>query len=132
VVVVAGALGGGVLIGRQTADTTPVAVDTPPAGTKQVMVSDAATGATMAATVEPRAGWSWVTVNIAGLKAGAECQMFVTDKSGKTWSAGSWVVSEKAANEGSRFGGGVLVPLDQVRSVEIKTVQGQHVVTAAI
>jgi anti-sigma factor RsiW len=132
VIVVAGAVGGGVLIGRQTADNYPVAVDTPPAGTKQVMVSDASTGATMAATVEPRAGWTWVTVNIAGLKSGAECQMWVTDKSGKTWSAGSWVVSEKAANEGSRFGGGVVVPLDQVRSVEIKTVQGQHVVTAAI
>ena len=39
VVVVAGAIGGGVLIGRQTADTTPVAADTPPAGTKQVMVT---------------------------------------------------------------------------------------------
>lgn len=131
VVVVAGAIGGGVLIGRQTVDT-PVAVETTPAGSKQVMVTDASTGTTMAATVEPRAGWSWVTVNIAGLKAGAECQMFVTDKSGKTYVAGSWVVSEKAAQEGSRFGGGVLVPIGQVRSVEIKTVQGAHVVTASV
>ncbi|WP_246486467.1 hypothetical protein [Kribbella qitaiheensis] len=109
-----------------------MAVDTTPEGSKQVMVTDASTGTTMAATVEPRAGWSWITVNIAGLKAGAQCQMLVTDKSGKTYVAGSWVISEKAAREGSRFGGGVLVPIGQVRSVEIKTAQGQHVVTASV
>jgi anti-sigma factor RsiW len=132
VVVLVGAVGGGVLIGRQTTDNAPVATETIPAGSKQVMVSDASTGTTMAATVEPRAGWSWVTVTIAGLKAGAECQMFVTDKTGKSYVAGSWVVSPKAAQEGSRFGGGVLVPIDQVRSVEIRTIQGKHVVTAAV
>ena len=86
----------------------------------------------MATTVEPRAGWSWIQVNITGLKAGAECEMVVTDKAGKTWVAGSWVVSAKAAREGSRFGGGVLVPIDQVQSVEIRTLQGQHVVTTPV
>jgi anti-sigma factor RsiW len=132
VVVIAGAVGGGVLIGRQTVGDKPVAVETTPAGTKQVMVTDASTGTTMAATVEPRAGWSWVTVTIAGLKTGAECQMFVTDKAGKTYSAGSWIVSEKAAREGSRFGGGVWVPIGQVKSVEIKTAEGKHVVAASV
>jgi putative zinc finger protein len=130
VVVVAGALGGGVALGRQSVDQT--AEDTPVAGSKQVTSSDVATGTTMATTVEPRAGWSWVQVQIKGLKAGAECQMVVTDKSGKTWIAGSWVVSAKAAKEGSMFGGGVLVPLNQVQSVEIRTLQGEHVVSAKI
>ena len=130
VVVVAGALGGGVLIGRQTAvDAT---ADAPPAGSKVVTATDTGTGATMKTTVEPRTGWSWIVVNISGLKAGDECEMVVTDKSGRTWIAGSWVISEKAAREGSRFGGGVLVPPDQVRSVEIKTVQGEHLVTTPV
>jgi hypothetical protein len=128
VVVVAGALGGGVLIGRQTVGPA----DEPAAGSKRVTATDTTTGTTMATTVEPRTGWSWVQVQISGLKAGAECVMFVTDKTGKTWEAGSWVVSEKAARDGSRFGGGVLVPIDQVKSVEIRTVQGQHVVTTTI
>ncbi|MEU4607958.1 zf-HC2 domain-containing protein [Kribbella sp. NPDC023972] len=128
VVVVAGALGGGVLIGRQTVDQT----DEPVAGSKQVTATDTRTGTTMATTVEPRAGWSWIQVQITGLKAGAECEMLVTDKAGKTWVAGTWLVSEKAAREGSRFGGGVLVPLDQVKSVQIRTIQGQHVVTTTI
>jgi anti-sigma factor RsiW len=130
VVVIAGALGGGVLIGRQSVgDET---ASTPPAGSKQATATDAKTGATMATTVEPRAGWSWVNVSVSGLTAGAECEMLVTDKSGRTLVAGSWVVSEKAARDGSRFGGGVWVPIDQVKSVEIKTVQGEHVVTTPV
>ncbi|HET6294824.1 MAG TPA: zf-HC2 domain-containing protein [Kribbella sp.] len=130
VVVIAGALGGGVLIGRQTAgDAT---ADAPPAGSRVVTATDAATGTTMKTTVEPRTGWSWIVVNISGVNAGDECEMIVTDKSGRTWVAGSWVISEKAAREGSRFGGGVLVPPDQVRSVEIKTVQGEHLVTTPV
>ncbi|MFG1910486.1 anti-sigma factor family protein [Kribbella sp. NPDC048928] len=127
-VVVAGALGGGVAIGRSTVP----ADDQPVAGAKQVTTADSTTGATMAATVEPRPGWSWVRVQVTGLKAGDQCEMVVTNKDGYSWVAGSWLVSEKAAKNGSTFGGGVLVPLDQVRSVEIRTVQGKHVVTATI
>ena len=127
-VVVAGALGGGVVLGRSTAPDA----DQPVAGSKQVTTSDTTTGVTMAATVEPRAGWTWVRVNVSGLKAGDQCVMVITDKSGESWVAGSWLVSEKAAKGGSAFGGGVLVPPDQVRSVEIRTVQGKHVVTATI
>jgi hypothetical protein len=130
VVVVAGALGGGVVIGRQSAEQQ---TDVPVAGSKQVTATDTTTGTTMATTVEPRAGWSWVQVQIKGLKAGAECEMLITDKGGKTWVAGTWRVSEKSARENnSRFEGGVLVPIDQVKTVEIRTLQGQHVVTTPI
>jgi hypothetical protein len=128
VVVVAGALGGGVLIGRQSVNET----DVPVAGTKHVAATDATTGTRMATTVEPRAGWSWIKVEIDGLKAGAECEMLVTDTAGKTWVAGTWKVSEKSAREGSEFGGGVLVPIDKVKSVEVRTLQGQHVVTTTV
>ena len=127
-VVVAGALGGGVALGRSTA---PQAAE-PAAGYKETTTTDTVTGATMATTVEPRTGWSWVQVQVTGLKAGDQCQLLVTDSAGKTWTAGSWVVSEKAAKNGSTFGGGVLVPLDKVRSVEIRTLQGKHVITATI
>ncbi len=130
VVVVAGALGGGIAIGRQSVDQ--VVAEGTPAGSKQVTATDAVTGTTMATTIEPRAGWSWIEVDLTGLKAGAECEMLVTDKAGRTWTAGSWIVSEKAAREGSSFGGGVLVPPEQVRSVEIRTVQGEHVVTTQV
>jgi hypothetical protein len=86
----------------------------------------------MATTVEPRQGWSWVEVRLTGLQAGAECQLVVTDANGKTYVAGSWWVSVQAARDGSRFSGGVLIPIDQVTSVEVRTVQGKHVVTTPI
>jgi hypothetical protein len=136
VVVIAGAaLGGGILIGRQSVVeqyATPTPSDTTPAGSKHVTATDAGTGTTMATTVEPRTGWSWIDVKISGLKAGAECELLVTDKNGKSYVAGSWVVSAKAASEGSKFGGGVLIPISQVKSVEIRTAQGQHVVTTPV
>ncbi|WP_432878272.1 anti-sigma factor family protein [Kribbella sp. CA-245084] len=128
-VVVGGALGGGVALGRSTA---PPQATEPAAGYKEVTAIDAGSGARMATTVEPRTGWSWVQVQVTGLTAGDQCQLLVTDDAGKTWTAGSWVVSEKAAKNGSTFGGGVLVPLNKVHSVEIRTLQGKHVVTATI
>jgi anti-sigma factor RsiW len=128
-VIAAAALGGGVLIGRETAEYAsdqPTAV----AGSRQATATEAST--TMATTVEPRAGWTWVNVSITGLKAGAECEMVVTDTDGEAHVAGSWVVSEEAARKGSKFSGGVLVPIDQVASVEVKTAQGEHVVTTTL
>lgn len=129
-VIAATALGGGVLIGRETVDQ--VAIEAPAAGSQQANATDSATGATMATTVEPREGWSWIKVKLTGLEAGAECEVIVTDENGKTFVAGSWVVSEDAARKGSQFAGGVLVPIDQVASVEVKTAQGEHVVTTPI
>jgi hypothetical protein len=130
--VAAAALGGGVLIGQQTVTSVAGPENKPSAGSIRVTGTDAATGTTMATTVEPRAGWSWVEVELTGLEAGAACELVVTDANGRTHVAGSWLVSEQAARDGSRFAGGVLVPIDEVTSVEVKTVQGKHVVTTPV
>jgi anti-sigma factor RsiW len=129
-VVAAVALGGGVLIGQRMAD--PGVSESPVAGSKEAKATDDTSGATMAATVEPREGWSWVKVQVTGLTAGAECELVVTGKDGTTYVAGSWLVSEKAAREGSRFGGGVLLPIGEVASVEVRTAEGEHVVRTPI
>lgn len=129
VTMIAGALGSGVLIGHQTVGQVDVAL---PAGAKQVTGTSVSTSTTMQTTVEPRPGWSWITVDIAGLKAGAECQMLVTDLSGKTLTAGSWVVSDSAARDGSHFSGGVLIPIDKVKSVEVQTVAGAPVIVTQV
>jgi anti-sigma-K factor RskA len=126
-VIAAIALGGGVLIGQRTAE--PGSGQSPVAGSKKMTATDSATGASMATTVEPREGWSWVSVQVTGLKVGAACELVVTGKDGKTYVAGSWLVSKKAAREGSRFGGGVLLPIGDVASVEVRTADGEHVVT---
>lgn len=131
-VIGATALGGGVLIGRETAGNSPTPTVTAVAGSRHASATEASTGATMATTVEPRAGWSWVNVRLDGLKAGAECELIVTDVNGTSRVAGSWVVSEEGARDGSKFSGGVQVPIDQVASVEVKNAQGEHVVTTTL
>jgi len=129
-VIAAVALGGGVLIGQRTSDSD--VSQSPVAGSKKVEATNSTTGATMATTLEPREGWSWVKVQVTGLKAGARCELIVTAKDGKTYVAGSWLVSAKAAREGSQFGGGVLVPVGDIASVEVRTAEGEHVVTTPI
>jgi hypothetical protein len=128
------ALGGGVLIGRQTVGDTPAPAPTvaPVAGSRHAAATDRTTGTTMATTVEPRAGWSWVNVRLTGLEAGAECELIITDTAGRPHVAGSWVVSKEAARNGSPFSGGVQVPIDRVASVEVKDSQGRHVVTTKL
>jgi hypothetical protein len=132
VVIAGAALGGGVLIGRQTAEPVAGPPVTTPIGTKQGTATDTSTGTTMTATVEPRTGWSWVDVRISGLQAGYDCVLRVTDKDGKVYTAGSWRVSQKAARDGSKFGGGVLIPIDRVKSVDLLTLQGRRLISTPI
>jgi len=132
VVVIAGAsLGGGVLIGRETVSdpvaTPQVTVKVP--GVKKATVTDTTTGTTMTATVTPREGWSWIAVELSGLKEGAQCELRVTGDDGKYYSAGSWVVSQYAAHRGAKFGGGVLLPVGKVKSVEVVTLQDKNVLS---
>ena len=123
---------GGVLVGRGSVDQPTPPAPTTVAGSRHATATDATTAAAMKTTVEPRAGWSWVNVRVTGLTAGAECELVVTDVNGKTYVAGSWVVSDKTAREGSPFSGGVQVPIDQVASVQVRTAVGEHVVTTEL
>jgi anti-sigma factor RsiW len=124
VVIAAAGVGAGVVVGTglDESDAPPAAV----AGTRERTVTDATTGATMATKVEPRNGWSWVDVKISGLRMGYPCEVRVTDKAGKTYVAGSWLISDKAAREGAGFSGGVAVPVGEVKSVELVTLSGKR------
>ena len=119
--VAAVSLGGGVLIGQQT--VAPVASEKAPPGSKSANATDEATGATMATTVEPREGWSWIKVKLTGLEPGAECEVLVTDANGETFVAGSWLVTEETLSEGRRSWSGA-GPDRQLTSVEVKTPRG--------
>ncbi|MFC0628437.1 anti-sigma factor family protein [Kribbella deserti] len=131
VVVIAGAaLGGGVLIGRETAPQAAYPTTAPVPGTK--VVNGAGSGATMVASVQPRSGWVYVEVDLKGMQAGTACELRVTDAAGRSFVAGGWVISPRAAAEGGKFGGGALVPIDQVRSVQIVTSDGKTVVSARV
>lgn len=131
VALIAGGLAGGVLIGRQTVD--PVAtpsVSVP--GEKTATATDRSTGTTMAATVVPKVGWVAVKVKVEHLPVGAQCELRVTDTSGRSFVAGSWLVSEKGAREGHLIDGAALVPIDKVKSVDVVTFQGQRMVSVPL
>lgn len=132
VVIASAGVGAGVLVSTELDEPGAVPSAATPAGTRQATVTDARSGATMATTVEPRNGWSWVNVQISGLAKGYECELRVVDKSGKAYVAGSWLISDKGAREGAKFSGGVVIPVEQVRSVDLVTLSGKRVVSTPL
>ena len=115
--------------GRQPATTAP---STPPSGTRNVEGSDAETGARLAATVTPAAGWVRVHVAVQGVRGGERCKLVVVSKQGQQLEAGSWVVSAKGEREGSGIDGAALVPPKDVAAVEVVTMDGRTLVSAQV
>ncbi|MFI7674590.1 anti-sigma factor family protein [Actinophytocola sp. NPDC049390] len=133
-VAVAVALGGGILIGRETV-STPVAqppTSTLPSNARLAEATDAGTGTSMNIALEPRKGWVWVNATVTGLDAGLHCEMYVVTKDGKDVLAGGWLVSEDAATAGTKLEGTADVPPDEVRAVEIRTRDGQTMVSVPL
>lgn len=136
-VLVVAALGGGVLAGRLTATPGPGTALPPPTtlpapGTKDVRATDPATGVQLAASVSPFAGWVQVDVAVKGVKAGEKCLLQVVRKDGQAVTAGSWQVSERWETMGFSLQGSALVAPDDVKSVDIVTVDGRKLVSAQV
>ncbi|WP_410634434.1 anti-sigma factor family protein [Amycolatopsis sp. cmx-4-83] len=134
-VLVVAALGGGVLVGRQTSSTPDLAIPAPPTnvpGTKSVEGRDPTTGVQLAASVSPFQGWVRVNVAVKGVQAGEKCLLQVTTKGGQSVTAGSWQVSEKWESQGFSLDGSALVAPDDVKSVDIVTVDGRKLVSAQV
>ncbi|MFI5956023.1 anti-sigma factor family protein [Cryptosporangium sp. NPDC051539] len=134
VVALALGIGGGVIVGRsgeqQPLAAGPSASATVP-GSRTVSATDPSTGAHLTATMVPAAGWVHVNAVIKGIKAGEECRMVVHGKDDVDEDAGSWVISEKAANatNGWMVTGNAAIGPDNVESIEIVTTAGRHLVT---
>ncbi|WP_410574550.1 anti-sigma factor family protein [Amycolatopsis sp. cmx-4-61] len=135
-VLVVAALGGGILVGRQTGGgSEPLAIPAPPTdvpGTKSVEGRDPTTGVQLAASVSPFQGWVRVNVAVKGVRAGEQCLLQVVTKEGQAVTAGSWKVSEKWESSGFSLDGSALVAPDDVKSVDIVTVDGRKLVSAPV
>ncbi|RSD14875.1 anti-sigma factor family protein [Amycolatopsis eburnea] len=132
-VLVVAALGGGVLVGRQTAEPPPQALPGPEVpGTKTVEGRDPATGVQLTASVSPFQGWVRTNVSVKGVRAGEKCLLQVVTKDGKAVTAGSWQVSEKWESQGFSLDGSALVAPDDVKSVDIVTVDGRKLVSVPV
>lgn len=130
----AAVLAGGVLVGRQTAPDQVAAppTTTAPPNARTAQVTDPTTGASMDVTVIPKAGWVWVSAEVSGIQAGARCELWVLPRDGEKLLAGSWLVSEQGASEGTRLEGTALVDPAEVASVEVATTDGQPMVSVPL
>ena len=95
-------------------------------------MTDPTTGATLAVTVTPAAGWVRLAANVKGVPAGQECRLLVVARDGTRREAGSWLVSEAGERDGTALPGFALVAPDQVEAVEVENLDGRRFVRAPI
>ncbi len=130
------AIAGGVLVGRGTAPTEPLAQPTAtlsvPAGARVGSGTDAATGARMEVAMTPASGWVRVTATVGGIPAGEKCVLEVVGKDGTAAVAGSWLVSPNGEANGTTLNGSALIDPDQVQSVRVVTTTGKQYVTVEL
>jgi anti-sigma factor RsiW len=133
-VALAVAVGGGVVIGRQSApqEVAGGPTTTVPSDAVQASTTDADTGARMAVTMVPKMGWVTVHADVSGIKAGLNCQLRVVPKTGEPVLAGSWRVSPKGEAEGTPLDGSALVDPASVESVEVVTTDGKTMVIVPV
>ncbi|MGB3444073.1 MAG: zf-HC2 domain-containing protein [Actinophytocola sp.] len=135
-VAVAVALGGGILVGRETV-STPVAAPPPttptlPTNARLAEATDAETGTSMTVALEPKKGWVWVNATVTGLASGLRCEMYVIPKDGDAILAGGWLVSDEGSAKGTILEGTALLPPDEVRAIEIRTQEGETMVSVPL
>jgi anti-sigma factor RsiW len=131
---------GGVLIGRNTGPDQPLAVPepTPSAsssavpGTRFASSVDPTTGARLTVRVEPASGFVRVNVAVTGLPAGEPCRLIVVGKDGRRETAGSWLVSEKGAKQGTTLDGAALIDPGDVTAVMIENTSGRKFVSTPV
>jgi predicted anti-sigma-YlaC factor YlaD len=126
---------GGTLIGRNTANTITAqpapTVSTVP-GTRTASGTDTTTGASMAVTVKPAVGWVRLNVSVNGVAAGQQCKLLVFAKDGSSREAGSWLVSDTAAQKGTTLDSFALVPPADVASVRVVNFAGRTLVSVPV
>lgn len=135
-VAVAVALGGGILLGRETKSGSVVAgpptTSSLPSNARLAEGTDPGTGTTMNVALEPKKGWVWVNVTVKGLAEGLHCELYVVSKDGEDVLAGGWLVSKDGSANGTLLEGTALIPPDQVKAVEIRTRDGQTMVSVPL
>jgi hypothetical protein len=113
--VLAGAIGGGVAIGRSTGPAsntvvappiTPTASAPAPApGTRVATTRDQRTGGRLTASLIPADGWVRVNASISGIPAGQNCRLVVVGRDGTEQVAFGWVVSKVGEQDGTNLDG---------------------------
>ncbi len=136
-VIAVAALGGGVLLGRQTAPGGEAQgpqssiVQAPP-GARNGEVTNPVSGVSMAVRLTPLTGWVRVHAVVRGVPGGKQCLLLVVPREGDAMVAGSWLASGKDTQDGTSLDGAALVDPKQVRSVDVVTTDGEELVSVRI
>ncbi|MBM2618772.1 zf-HC2 domain-containing protein [Actinoplanes sp. LDG1-06] len=128
------ALAGGLYAGRSTATSADArAVAAASAAAPKVLTAlDRTTGTALNVTMTPAAGWVRLSATIAGVPAGTQCRLFVVANDGRREFAGSWLVSDAGATDGTAVDGSALVAPADVAAVQVETYAGQVLAVATI
>ncbi len=133
-IVLAGALGAGVAIGRGTAPSiegsgpkpTPSVVSPLPSGTRSGTTLDPQTGTRLTATVVPAPGWVRINASVAGIPVGENCRLIVVGRNNPAGEiASSWVVAGQSVN----LDGAAAVAPEDVTAVKVVNTEGKTFVT---
>lgn len=131
-VLVAAALGGGVLIGRETAPDIPSAQQQPPANARHGEATDPTTNVRMIADVTPQAGWVKVRITATGIPKGESCQVLVVPRNGLPATAASWLTSERGFKEGTTLEGAAIMDPTEVASIDVVNAEGKRFVSVPV
>lgn len=135
VLIIAGAaLGGGVLIGRQTAPVD--SLGQPPVSEapnlRRGEATDPRTGARAVVNLAPQAGWVRVNLFATGIPKGERCEIFVVPRTGEPVLVGSWLVSDNGARNGTSLDGAGLIDPTEVVRVDIVNTDGRTFVSVPV
>lgn len=124
------AIGGGVIVGRSTAPSGPVAqpAASAVAGTRSGAAQDPVSGARMSVTVTPAAGWVRVDATVVGIPPGEKCRVEVVATDGTTVLAGSWLAASTAETKPVTLNGSALIDPAQVQAVRVVNTAGEQYV----
>jgi hypothetical protein len=132
------AIGTGVLIGQARPASPVIAaappepmVSPPPSGVRFASNTEAS-GIRLTVRVEPAPGWVRVNASVSGVSAGERCRLIVVSHAGHRESAASWLVSPAGEKTGTNLDGAALIAPDDVATIEIETLDGRRLASAAL
>jgi len=130
-VLLAGAIGGGVALGRGTAPEQVAQLPPSPAPTVSPDPPGTRAESTvqgdvrMTAKVVPAAGWVRINAAVAGIPAGENCRIIVVGSGGEREIAAGWIVSPAGEQGGTNLSGSASVAIDKVVAVEVQNTAGK-------